>query len=146
MYHTINCQDFVARLPTDWSNKDCNIRVILNRYKIHLTRTQYCHNAVSWLSSPDIARIHQRIGHRIYQRHEARVIHLEGEEKGRKREEENDYSIEECSIKRTKRLRRCRYRIISFHAMIRKNLLEESHFEGKGGTVGGLVILATIHQ
>lgn len=60
----------------------------------------------------------------------------EKREKERKREEENDYSIEECSIKRTKRLRRCRYRIISFRAMIRKNLLEESHFEGRGGGHG----------
>lgn len=115
-------------------------KVILpNRHKIHLTCTQYRHNAVSWSSSPTLYGIHQRVRGIVSISDTRLALHIsfsEGEEKRekeRKREEENDYSIEECSIKRTKRLRRCRYRIISFRAMIRKNLLEESHFEGGGG-------------
>jgi len=86
-------------------------------------------------------------GNRIYQRHEARVTSRREKERkkererggGREREETRKWGKEDReraiirsrSIRLTdeKRLRRCRYRAISLRAMIRENLLGESHLE-----------------
>jgi len=89
---------------------------------------------------PTRVYVHQCVRHRVYQRHEARATSLR--ERRRRRDRSIIGSKRVCSIKRTKRLRRCRYRTISPCDDTR----ELTRGITSQGRRGRLVVLTTIYR